>query len=122
MREDAVDRYCATLPGAAPSAPFGDDIRVWCVAGHMFAAFAIGGEGVSVHSGDAERLIETGQAHTVPYLRRWGWVLLPWRTKDDQLRARISASYHAVRRSLPPRERAKLRRFGPPMREDATRH
>ena len=122
MREALVDRFCASLPGAAPCRPLGDDLQVWTIGGRMFAAYVPGGEGVSVHSADAEALIAHGRAKSVSYLRAQGWVVLPWSTRDAALRARLSASYHAVRRGLGAAIEADIKSLGPPIDPGARIH
>ncbi len=99
MREAFVDIYCRGLTGTARTTPFGDDTVIWTVHGHMFAAYTIGGDGLSLRIGDkvsAHRLIGQGRAASAPYLKQDGWVLFPWDTRPQELRDRIGKSYRLV--------------------------
>ncbi len=100
MRELFVDRYCGALLETERTTPFGEDTIVWTVRGHMFAAYATAGEGVSVRMSGriaAQQMVGQGRATSPDYLRGGGWVLLPWDTPPDELRSRINKSYRLVR-------------------------
>lgn len=117
MTHNLVDTHCAALPGSYSDRPFGPETRVWKVAGRMFAAYTDGGKGVSVRCADpvaAQRLVQMRKAESAPYLKRGGWVLLPWTTDPDELLEQLTASYHAVRNGLPPADRLRL----PPLEGD----
>lgn len=98
MREAFVDRYCAALTGAVRELPFGDETVIWTVDGHMFAAYMMGGEGLSLRSGgraSARDLLKT-RAPGNPFLSGGGWVLVPWAAGPDALRASLDESYRLV--------------------------
>ncbi|WP_339984126.1 MmcQ/YjbR family DNA-binding protein [Gymnodinialimonas ulvae] len=99
MRELFVDRYCGALLDTERTTPFGEDTVVWTVRGHMFAAYAVGGDGVSVRLAGkiaAQQMVGQGRAKSPPYLRGEGWVSFPWDTPLDELRGRINKSYRLV--------------------------
>ena len=99
MREEFVDRFCAALQETERTTPFGDDTVIWTVRGHMFAAYTTGGHGVSVRVENrlaAHKLVARGQVMKVRYLRDGSWVIFPWSTGPDKLRARITKSYDLV--------------------------
>lgn len=99
MRELFVDRYCGSLLDTERTTPFGEDTVVWTVRGHMFAAYSVGGDGVSVRMGGkiaAHQMVGSGRAKSPSYLRGEGWVSVPWDTPLDELRARINKSYRLV--------------------------
>ncbi len=99
MRELFVDRYCAAMPETERTTPFGEETIIWTVRGHMFAAYAVDGEGVTVRMADkvsAQKMVGERRAVSAPYLKGDGWVLLPWDTPPDELRSRINKSYRLV--------------------------
>ena len=111
MDHDAVHEFCATLPGAELSAPFGPGHDIWKVAGKIFAAIGAENRGVSVKCADietAEMLRETGAFEKAPYFHR-PWVLAPFETTDaDEMQHRVRVSYDLIRASLPKKVRATL--------------
>ncbi|MEJ6395055.1 MmcQ/YjbR family DNA-binding protein [Gymnodinialimonas sp. 2305UL16-5] len=99
MREAFVDIYCKDLIGTKRTTPFGDDTVIWTVYDHMFVAYTVGGEGLSLRTNgriSAHMLVGTGRAASPPYLKQDGWVLFPWDTRPEELRDRIGASYRLV--------------------------
>jgi predicted DNA-binding protein (MmcQ/YjbR family) len=99
MRELFVDRYCASLLDTERTTPFGEDTVVWTVRGHMFAAYSVGGDGVSMRVADkiaAQQMVGSRKAKSPSYLRGDGWVSLSWDTPLDELRSRINKSYRLV--------------------------
>ncbi|MBY6200426.1 MmcQ/YjbR family DNA-binding protein [Maritalea mobilis] len=99
MRERFVDNHCQRLPGAERTEPFGPGTVVWKVEGHMFAAYSIGGHGLSLRMMDAKattRMVEQGRAAPHFLEDEGGWVLLPWETHPDELRAHLELSYRLV--------------------------
>ena len=113
MNAADLDIYCATLPGAKPDRPFGPDTQTWKVGGKMFALYREVGEGISLKCDSpqtAALLIELGRAKSAPYLKRGGWVLVPWSMDSSELRERLATSYRIVRQSLP---KAVQREFAP---------
>jgi predicted DNA-binding protein (MmcQ/YjbR family) len=110
MSREFVNRYCATLPGAEVSDPWGGGHDCWKVGGKMFASIGSITPAVAVKTADvetAEMLIEAGIAERAKYLHR-SWVQLPWGTAEDELRARILASYKIIRGGLPKKAQASL--------------
>ncbi len=104
MHERFADRFCASLPGAVRHEPFGPDMAVWKVAGYMFAAYTLEGQGLSLRASNAiaaQLLISQGRAVSAPYLQGGGWVLFPWETTPDELRLHIRRSYDTVRQENP---------------------
>jgi predicted DNA-binding protein (MmcQ/YjbR family) len=99
MRERYIDRYCAALDETKRTTPFGPHTIIWTVRDHVFAAYTVGGAGVSLRAEDraqAHRLVADGKAIRVEYLREGVWVLLAWSTPPDELRFQIFASYELV--------------------------
>lgn len=99
MREAFVDIYCKGLLGTERTTPFGEEAVIWTVHGHMFAAYTVNGEGLSLRIGDkvtAHKLVGQRRAKTSHYLTGTGWVLLPWDTKPSELRDWLGKSYRLV--------------------------
>lgn len=99
MQEGFVDIYCRGLLGTARATPFGEDVAIWTVHGHMFAAYTKGGEGLSLRIASkltAHKLVGQKRAVTSPYLKGTGWVLFPWETPPTELRDWIFKSYRLV--------------------------
>jgi hypothetical protein len=99
MQETLADHICRQLDGSERHEPFGPGTVVWTVRGHMFAAYIVDGEGVSLRLDCAQalRLVAEGRADAPPWLRQEGWVTLPWDTHPEELRRRILGSYGLVR-------------------------
>jgi predicted DNA-binding protein (MmcQ/YjbR family) len=108
---DFVNGFCASLPGAVVTQPFGPDHDCWKVGGKMFAIIGQMGDGVSVktdHVETARLLIETGRAIRAPYLHA-SWARIPFgRVADDEMRERIATSYALIRAGLPRKAQAAL--------------
>jgi predicted DNA-binding protein (MmcQ/YjbR family) len=108
---DFVNGFCARLPGAVVTQPFGPDHDCWKVGGKMFAIIGQMGDGVSVktdHVETARLLIETGRAIRAPYLHA-SWARIPFgRVSDDEMWERIAASYALIRAGLPRKAQAAL--------------
>ena len=99
MRHEFVDRFCRTLPEAIRDQPFGPDTVVWKIHGHMFAAYTETGAGLSVRTAGmphALAMIRRSRPASAPYLTGGGWVVLPWETAPEELRARLRESYDLV--------------------------
>ncbi len=111
MDRAAVNAFCAGLPGAEVSDPWGGGHDAWKVGGKMFACIGAVQPGVSVKTPDAETaalVIEMGRAVRAPYFHR-SWINLPWHSvPDDEFRERILTSYGLVRGGLPKRVQASL--------------
>jgi len=104
MHQTFADRHCGALPGAERVQPFGPDTVVWRIHGHMFAAYTDAGDGLSLRTANMARALRatTGRnAGRPPAVIGPGWVLVPWSTPIDTLRARIDESYALVRRDWP---------------------
>jgi predicted DNA-binding protein (MmcQ/YjbR family) len=106
-----VNHFCATLPGAEVSDPWGGGHDAWKVGGKMFACIGSQGGGVSVKTPDVETaqlLIEMGHATRAPYFHA-SWVRVPWGlVPDEELRERLDASYWLIRATLPKKVQAGL--------------
>lgn len=111
MRE-IIHTACAGLPGASLDHPFGPGVEVWKVGGKMFAL--ISDQGVSLKAADRDSaafLIEIGVARPAPYLKRGGWMLIPWENLEAEvvtgadMAARLATSHAAVCAGLPKRLR-----------------
>jgi predicted DNA-binding protein (MmcQ/YjbR family) len=102
MSRVRVNRYCATLPGAEVSDPWGGGHDAWKVGGRMFASVGAVMPGVSVKTESieqAEMLIAAGIGTRAPYFHR-SWVHLPEDCPDDELFHRLRQSYLLVRAGL----------------------
>jgi predicted DNA-binding protein (MmcQ/YjbR family) len=112
---DFVNGFCATLPGAEVTQPFGPEHDCWKIGARMFAIIGQMGDGVSVktdHVETARLLIDTGRAIRAPYLHA-SWARFPFgRIGDDELKERITASYRLIRSGLPKKVQAGLPGFG----------
>ncbi|MEM8772508.1 MAG: MmcQ/YjbR family DNA-binding protein [Pseudomonadota bacterium] len=117
MSRRSINAICKKLPGAEVSDPWakmsppdspGHD--AWKVGGKMFACIGAMTPGVSVKTDSietAEMLIEAGVGEKAPYFHR-SWVLLPFDTDRDELRARIIESYKIVRSGLTKKAQSQL--------------
>lgn len=104
LHQTFVDNHCRRLPDTERVQPFGPDTVVWRVAGHMFAAYVDGGQGLSLRSNTmmvAARTQDRSQGDPPAFLAGGGWVTVPWETGIDRLRARIDESYRLVLRDWP---------------------
>jgi predicted DNA-binding protein (MmcQ/YjbR family) len=110
-----VNAFCAGLPGAVVTQPFGPGHDAWKVGGKMFAIIGSVGDGVSLKTPDIETaalLIEVGRAIRAPYLHR-SWVRIGWGSvPDDELRERLVTSYGLIRAALPKKVQATLAPVG----------
>lgn len=111
MDRAAVNAFCATLPGADLSDPWGGGHDAWKVGGKMFACIGVANDGVSVKTPDIETaglLIEMGRAERAPYFHK-SWVRLPWNhVEREEFEDRLRASYEIVRSGLPKKVQAAL--------------
>jgi hypothetical protein len=65
----------------------------------MFAAYTETGAGLSVRTAGmphALAMIRRSRPASAPYLTGGGWVVLPWETAPEELRARLLESYNLV--------------------------
>jgi predicted DNA-binding protein (MmcQ/YjbR family) len=110
MSRAEVNRYCATLPGAERSDPWGGGHDAWKVGGRMFACVGAVMPGVAVKTGgidEDEMLIAAGIGARAPYFHR-SWILLPEDCPPDELVHRLRLSYLAIRSGLSKRLQATL--------------
>ena len=112
MTRALVNAHAATLPGATHSDPWGGGHDAWKVGGKLFAVVGVSEDnGLSVKCPDvetAQMLIEVGHARPAPYFHK-SWVRIPWGlVAEDEMRARITASYTVIRSSLPKKVQAAL--------------
>ena len=111
MDRAAVNAFCATLPGADLSDPWGGGHDAWKVGGKMFACIGVANDGVSVKTPDIETaglLIEMGRAERAPYFHK-SWVRLPWNhVEREEFEDRLRTSYDIVRSGLPKKVQAAL--------------
>lgn len=112
MIRKAINTYCATLPGAENSDPWGGGHDVWKVGNKSFVIMGTQNQGASLKCVDEETarmLIEVGHAEKAPYLPRGGWVFLRFGTIDeDEFLDRVKTSYLKVRSSLTKKLQASL--------------
>jgi predicted DNA-binding protein (MmcQ/YjbR family) len=104
-----VNGYCATLPGAEISDPWGGGHDCWKVGGKMFALQGME-PGLSVKCADvetADMLKDAGVATKAPYLHK-SWVRLPEDTPQEEARHRIAVSYDIIRSGLTRKAQAAL--------------
>ncbi|GGD33402.1 hypothetical protein GCM10011358_16830 [Sinisalibacter lacisalsi] len=102
--------FCAGLPGAAWSEPFGPGTDVWKLGGKIFAAIGADAAGVSVKCPDvetAEMLRAAGVATKAPYFHK-SWVMVPFAEGEAELEHRLRVSYETIRASLPKKMQANL--------------
>jgi predicted DNA-binding protein (MmcQ/YjbR family) len=112
MTRAFVNDYCARLPGAEWSDPWGGGHDAWKVGGKMFACVgAMEDHGVAVKCPDVETarlLIEVGHAMRAPYFHA-SWVRVPWGlVPDEELGERLENSYRLIRAALPKKVQATL--------------
>jgi predicted DNA-binding protein (MmcQ/YjbR family) len=103
MHEAFADRICSGMDRAVREQPFGPDMVVWTIDGHMFAAYTEAGDGLSVRaSGNVLDMVDGAQVSSggggaQGPLSGAGWVLIPWQTPPEELRRIIATSYDMVR-------------------------
>ena len=114
MTRAFVNEFCAALPGAEHSDPWGGGHDAWKVGGKLFAVVGARDEAVSVKCRDpeaAQLLIELGRAERAPYFHR-SWVRIPLDDRctieADELADRLSTSYDLIRATLPKKVRSQL--------------
>lgn len=110
MSRDAINAYCASLPGAENADPWGGGHDAWKVGGKMFACIGAVLPGVSVKTGSvetAEMLIAAGIARPAPYFHRT-WVNLPFEADPEEVRFRLRAAYLLIRGGLPKKTQSAL--------------
>ena len=110
MSRQTVNDICKTVPGAEVSDPWGGGHDAWKVGGKMFASMGAVMEGVSVKTDSietAQMLIEAGVGVKAPYFHR-SWINISWDMEEEELRARLTASYQLIRASLPKKLQAAL--------------
>jgi predicted DNA-binding protein (MmcQ/YjbR family) len=110
MSRAFVIEFCAGLPAAEWSEPFGPGTDVWKLGGKIFAAIGERAEGVSVKCPDvetAEMLRAAGVAKKAPYFHK-SWVMVPFTAGEDELDHRLRVSYETIRTSLPKKVQAGL--------------
>jgi predicted DNA-binding protein (MmcQ/YjbR family) len=119
MTRKFVNRYCARLPGAQRSDPWGGGHDAWKVGGKLFAVVGAIDEAVSIKCRDAESaelLIESGLAERAPYFHRsWVRIVLGMDSpmQQGELGDRLLASYTLIRDALPKGVRTKLGEVAP---------
>lgn len=114
MTIDSVREYCLSLPHAAESIQWGNDL-VMKVGGKMFAVIVIEPAKVWISfkcsPEDFAELTERPGIIPAPYAARYHWVALE--TKDalsnSELKQRLSESHKFVFEGLPKKARAALR-------------
>lgn len=105
-----VNDFCAALPGATLSDPWGGGHDVWKVGGKMFASIGAVTPGVSVKTDSRETaamLIEAGVGTRARYFHA-SWIALPLDAPREELHHRLLASYRLVRDALPKKVQATL--------------
>jgi predicted DNA-binding protein (MmcQ/YjbR family) len=110
MSRKTVNDICKTFPGAEVSDPWGGGHDAWKVGGKMFASMGAIMEGVSIKTDSietAQMLIEAGVGVKAPYFHR-SWINVSWDMEEEELRARLAASYRLIRASLPKKAQAAL--------------
>ena len=113
MSRQTVNAICRTFPGAEVSDPWGGGHDAWKVGGKMFASMGAVMEGVSVKTDGietAQMLIEAGVGVKAPYFHR-SWINVSWDMEEEELRARLAASYRLIRASLAKNTQASLAAF-----------
>lgn len=113
MTRARVNRFCATLPGAEVSDPWGGGHDAWKVGGKMFACVGALMPGVNVKTtsvDSAEMQIDARVGQRARYFHR-SWVYLPEDCPDDELLHRLLGSYTLIRASLTRKAQAALPPF-----------
>lgn len=122
MRASLLD-LCAALPGAVEDYPFGDDVAVFKVGGHMFALIPLDGDRGRVNlKCEPELALELRARY--PSIRpgyhqnkrHWNTVELDGSVEDSELRRMVNHSYEIVVANLPRavRGRVQSREFNDP--------
>lgn len=111
--ENALIRFCRTLPGAEEDVKWGNDL-VFSVCGKMFCVFVLPQcDDVTVKVDKEEFLALTEQPGIVPapYLARHGWVTIekPELFTEDSLQAFVQTSWDLVVAKLPKSRQSQLK-------------
>jgi predicted DNA-binding protein (MmcQ/YjbR family) len=111
MSADTINNICGSLQSATCVNSFGPEHDVWKIGGKVFAIVSKPRGSVSMKCADiesAQMLIESGAAHKAPYCHA-SWAMVVYgEMPDDELRARLTASYLIMRKSLPKKVQAGL--------------
>ena len=106
-----INQICGSLQAATCVNSFGPEHDVWKIGGKVFAIVSKPKNSVSFKCADiesAQMLIESGVAHKAPYCHA-SWAIVAYGDMpDDELRARLTASYNFMRKSLPKKIQAEL--------------
>ncbi|MGL4404183.1 MAG: MmcQ/YjbR family DNA-binding protein [Notoacmeibacter sp.] len=111
MSAQRINEFCGNLFAATCVNSFGPEHDVWKIGGKVFAIVSRPRGSVSFKCNDieaAQLLIESGAAHKAPYCHA-SWAMVVYgEMPDDELNARLSASYTIMRKSLPKKVQAEL--------------
>lgn len=116
MSRGLINAICKTFPGAQVSDPWGGGHDAWNVRGKRLASIGAVTPGVSVKTDSietAEMLIEVGVGIKAPYFYK-SWVLLLWKTDEDELKQRLTNSARIIRSSPTKKLQAMLPPFETP--------
>jgi predicted DNA-binding protein (MmcQ/YjbR family) len=111
MSTHLISQFCSTLPAATCVNSFGPDHDVWKIGGKVFAIVSKPRDAVSFKCADieaAQMLIEIGVAHKAPYCHASWAMVVQGEMPEDELHARLRASYGIMFRSLPKKVQAIL--------------
>ena len=111
MSAEVITRFCKTLKAAECVNTFGPEHDVWKIGGKVFAIVNVARGSVSFKCADIESvqmLIESGVAHKAPYSHASWAMVVHGEMPDEELQARLAASYSIMRKSLPKKVQAAL--------------
>ncbi|MEO1027726.1 MAG: MmcQ/YjbR family DNA-binding protein [Pseudomonadota bacterium] len=118
MDVKAVEDYCLSLPGAHLVVQWADS-RVYKIDAKMFAVMSPGFDRIVLKCADqdmANMLVEAGIGHWAKYFGQKQWVAFALdmpTIEQDEMEARLRASYSIVRNSLTKKVQASLPAFEP---------
>lgn len=118
MDPKALEDFCLSLPGAHLVVQWADS-RVYKIDAKMFAVMSPGMDRIVLKCADqdmATMLVEAGIGHWAKYFGQKQWVgfhLDPPTIGQDEMEARLRASYAIVRRGLTKKVQASLPPFDP---------
>lgn len=111
MGAQRINGFCATLKAATCVNSFGPEHDVWKIGGKVFAIVSKPRDSVSFKCMDieaAQMLIDSGVAHKAPYCHASWVMVVHGEMPDDELFARLNASYAIMFKSLPKKHQAEL--------------
>lgn len=111
MGAQIIHDFCGSLVAVTCVNSFGPEHDVWKIGGKVFAIANKPRDSVSFKCTSieaAQMLIEAGVAHKAPYCHASWAMVIYGEMPDDELQARLTASYKIIFNALPKKVQASL--------------